>query len=800
MVRNRARVMATTKLAVLGFLTGCGSGWRSLSLGCALLCACSVYDAQLLPSRSDGLKEVDGGTGGPVADGGERDAAVVECASDELARCERSHAEANCVEGTCVIQRCLDGYVDCDANSENGCEAKLDTAQNCGLCGAACRYNRASASCTAGLCALAKCNPGYANCDGDDDNGCETDLNTLSNCGECGKTCGASDNANPGCKDLKCGVGTCIGPFGDCDSDAANGCEQQLNTAAHCGKCDGKCDPAHGDGTCDSGSCVVTKCDPGFADCNGVAADGCETALDSADHCGACGTSCKLPHVTHPSCEAVDGGGFRCVVTHACDPESAPCTVGALENGCEEGYSDCDKDTANGCEADLARSTNCGTCGTSCVKVNTVSECREGKCADTGCGPGAATCGGNQCKLLATDPQNCGACGTICSGNATLCAGGKCTPQICTNNRADCDGDQGNGCEVDLTANDNCGVCGQRCPNRSHTTGVCRGGTCGIGTCEAGWKDCDGDPNNGCEVNIRTLNDCGDCQKACVAPNAQTACNNNGQCSISQCTDGRGNCNTNLADGCEADFSLPTTCGGCNNVCASLMDVLSSSCEGGKCSLVCGTGRADCDGMPGNGCEADLTTSASCGSCMNNCTTLANVASATCTAGTCGKIMCRPGFADCNGNPADGCERSLNSLTDCGACDRACAPAHAQSQCTNGTCGLMQCDRGFADCNNRPNDGCETPLSTAQNCGSCGNSCANNGTCNNGRCGCTTDAECGFGNSCCDGTCADTSTTCFLWPCLPGTDAQSSNGNCGGCGGVCIFCCQDIAASTPPPQ
>jgi hypothetical protein len=185
---------------------------------------------------------------------------------------------------------------------------------------------------------------------------------------------------------------------------------------------------------------------------------------------------------------------------------------------------------------------------------------------------------------------------------------------------------------------------------------------------------------------------------------------------------------------------------------------------------------------------------------MNNCTKLANVASATCNAGACGNILCRPGFADCNGDPADGCERSLNSLTDCGACNRACAPAHAQGQCTNGTCALMQCDRGFADCNTLPADGCETALSTAQNCGSCGNACTNNLACTNGRCGCTTDAECGYGNSCCDGVCADTTTTCFFWPCVPGTEASASNLNCGGCGIPCLFCCQDLAASAPPRE
>jgi hypothetical protein len=783
--------MATTKLAVLEFLTGCGSGKRvrlTGALTAALLCACSVYDPSLLPARgTGGIRMSDGGNDQPDAGGGNGDAAVDDCKGSD-GRCLRPHADAQCSDVGCVIARCLDGYVDCDGESANGCEAKLDTAQNCGLCGAACRYNNATASCNAGRCGLAACKAGYGNCDGDDDNGCETDLNTIWHCGECGKECSATTNATPGCKGLKCGVGVCTGSFGDCDGKPDNGCEQSLNTPDHCGKCDGKCDPAHGEGSCASGSCVISKCDPGFADCNGRAADGCETALDGSDNCGGCGRTCKLAHATHAVC-ADAGDDLRCEVTHACDPEAMPCTPGDLKNGCDKGFADCDKDPANGCEADLSRSTNCGGCGISCSKPNTVSECREGKCVDTGCSPGSDKCGGNACKSLATDAQNCGMCGRACA-DGMMCAGGRCTSQMCMPTMADCDGEANNGCEISLSDNNNCGACGLRCPDRMHAQGACRNGACGLRGCEQGWKDCDGDPSNGCEVDIRTLNDCGDCQRACIASNAETTCTN-GQCQISRCSDGRGNCNDNVADGCEADFGFPATCGGCNNVCAARMDVVSASCDDGKCNLVCGAGRADCDGMTANGCEADLANPASCGSCKNNCTMLPNVATAECNAGVCGKIMCRPGFADCNGDPADGCERSLNSATDCGACGRSCALAHAEGQCNNGTCGVMGCDTGFADCNGRPADGCEAALSSPQNCGACGTVCPSNGACMNGRCGCTTDAECGAGNSCCNGVCADTSTTCFLWPCLPGTEVSAARENCGGCGMLCLlWCCQ----------
>src|SRR5207237_3004283 len=47
-------------------------------------------------------------------------------------------------------------------------------------------------------------------------------------------------------------------------------------------------------------------------------------------------------------------------------------------------------------------------------------------------------------------------------------------------------------------------------------------------------------------------------------------------------------------------------------------------------------------------------------------------------------LVCSMGFADCNGNPADGCE--INWLTDnenCGSCGRSCS---AGTHCSNGGC------------------------------------------------------------------------------------------------------------------
>ncbi len=63
--------------------------------------------------------------------------------------------------------------------------------------------------------------------------------------------------------------------------------------------------PAHGVARCADAGCAFT-CEPGFGDCDGDAANGCEADLSRPEHCGACGTACSG---SSPLCTVTLAGG-----------------------------------------------------------------------------------------------------------------------------------------------------------------------------------------------------------------------------------------------------------------------------------------------------------------------------------------------------------------------------------------------------------------------------------------------------------------------------------------------------------
>ncbi len=182
----------------------------------------------------------------------------------------------------------------------------------------------------------------------------------------------------------------------------------------------------------------------------------------------------------------------------------------------------------------------------------------------------------NGCEVnLTSAVANCGACGTACSfaNAAATCANGACVRGACNAGFADCDGNPANGCEVDVRAMaNNCGACGRVCsfPNAAAT---CAASACALGTCNAGWANCDGNATNGCETNTgtSTLN-CGACRRACASGQACSS----GTC-VSACPTGTTFC----AGGCINLQSSATNCGACGRVCAA-----GQACVMGACSSV----------------------------------------------------------------------------------------------------------------------------------------------------------------------------------------------------------------------
>jgi len=75
-----------------------------------------------------------------------------------------------------------------------------------------------------------------------------------------------------------------------------------------------------------------------------------------------------------------------------------------------------------------------------------------------------------------------------------------------------------------------------------------------------------------------------------------------------------------------------------------------------------------------------------------------------CLAGCSGTQPCQPGFTCCGQT----CFNVSSDAAHCGDCQTVCdAPPNAGPLCDNGNCTLGQCNAGWADCNLDPADGCE---------------------------------------------------------------------------------------------
>lgn len=306
--------------------------------------------------------------------------------------------------------------------------------------------------------------------------------------------------------------------------------------------------------------------------------------------------------------------------------------------GCAPGLGDCGP--GPGCETDtLGTPEHCGGCGTACSFPNGLAACNGGACQLAGCLSGFDDCGGGAadgCETdLTSDPAHCGSCAVVCPPPphaGAVCLAQACGLGACAAGFGDCDGAPGNGCEAELAADPlHCGDCLTACSAPPNAAAACRSGTCGLGACASGFDDCDGSALNGCEADLASDRlHCGACNAACSFPNASGACVAR-TCALGACDAGFRDCNAQVGDGCEIDTrSDGRNCGACGSVCA--LAHAQPSCGGGACNTAfCDAGWGDCDGAVANGCEHDVTDDpANCGGCGNACAT-----DRVCSAGSC---------------------------------------------------------------------------------------------------------------------------------------------------------------------
>lgn len=376
---------------------------------------------------------------------------------------------------------------------------------------------------------------------------------------------------------------------------------------------------------------------------------------------------------------------------------------------------------------------NCGACGTVCPAGQT---CSNGHC----CPAGQTYCGG-ACMNLSADVNNCGACGHICPGGnpngSPICQNGTCGFTCYSPYYITCGSSS---CVNVLTDASNCGACGHVCPPVANGLPQCFQGRC-IPFCYTGFTSCGG---YDCNIDLsKDPNNCGTCGNVCSVLNGTAACVG-GTCTFVSCNPGytyaNGSCcptgQLNCGKGCVDVTADPKNCGACGNGCQPVANS-TSVCSGGTCGYVCDSGYADCDGDPANGCETSLSTDPNnCGACGNVCPTPTTPNTvAACNSGACG-VACSSGWADCDGDPSTGCETNIRAdLSNCGACGNICPTynvPNATNVCLDGVCTYV-CNPGCGRCNQA--DICYDFSSDINNCGGCGNACTGIGVfCINGAC------------------------------------------------------------------
>ncbi len=200
--------------------------------------------------------------------------------------------------------------------------------------------------------------------------------------------------------------------------------------------------------------------------------------------------------------------------------------------------------------------------------------------------------------------------------------------------------------------------------------------------------------------------------------------------------------------------------------CAGVAGVLA-------CKLTCADGWADCDGNGANGCEADLSKPQHCGTCQQQCSGLTPLcATQSATAFACSG-SCPTGTVQCGTQ----CVNVATNAAHCGKCDNACpGVTGGTARCAASACNF-ECNALYHRCG----DSCALRNDVTK----CGASCRN----------CTATAPAGASaQSCtneacvfaCNGSLADCNGD-LLSAATNGceTNLDGNPSNCGKCGRTC---------------
>lgn len=774
-------------MSALGFLRTATAACLALACGSIVVTSCMTPEFTFDDGSSGvgtGGDGNEGGNGGTIdhcknrrIDPSETD---IDCGGIDCPDCELGQAckvDGDCVNGECTLGKCQDAS--CTDGTKNGTETGEDCGgKGCGPCGTDQPCERAedcsSKVCTSGKCKAPTCTDRKLNqnevdvdCGGECDP-CDVgdDCVVKADCQAPAATVAPEANAQPACTNMICELACDDSSRGDCNGTAADGCETSLLTSVdHCSGCDVKCNPPNAAPKCDGGVCGYSACNAGFVDIDPLA------------------PGCEVNHLTDPLNCGTDPTNLKaCSANHG----TPSCVNGVCDITCDTGFDDCDGNVNNGCEADLSNSTtNCTECGKVCPlgASNQSPYCNPMKAGDP--------CGLSTCPVA---------------------------------NTGDCDGDQN--CTNDLTSVASCGACGNACTVLNGTPRCASGSNgyaCQVDTCQSGttpapesrpykYMDCDGDYDNGCEVDVRggtanSINHCGACTGAntdCAAKIGTqnvtgVTCTPTG-CKITSCAVGFDDCNGLFSDGCEVNTQTNSTnCGGCQakggDDCTAKYANGNGTCSAGACTFTgCKTNFADCQNGLADGCEVNTQTDKdNCNGCGMKCNTDAVTSANTCTNGVCNPT-CTGNGAKCDSNGYNGCEDRNTDASHCGACGTVCAldSVTSSNACSAGSCVPMCITAaGGASCDGVGTNGCEDTKVDANHCGGC-----------NIKCDTSADAHVSggaAGNPCLSSVC--TPSCAAPWGNCDGigangceTNTSSSVDACGGCGAA--FSCAGTNVTT----